>query len=375
MNSPIIFGKDLIDTKAIDQFLNCMGADYARDGALMADAHLGYSMPIGGVMDCADVVVPAYVGYDIGCGMQAVKTTYRPEVCRAHNRDILDSLKHCIPTGCNHHKGKSVASLMQEQLEYSSHWFQEWYHDNNGDTQLGTMGGNNHFIEMGVDRQGLVNIVVHSGSRGVGHKTATRYMQAAAGGKAREGNYPLDFQSEVGQDYWRDMNICLDFALENRRALIRQVSDIMLSLGFVGEVWYATAIDTVHNFAEYRFDMMEGGILRHRKGATAIHDNQQSVCAGNPAVGTFIVKGKKLRPFSLDSVSHGLGRTVSRKQAKATLSLEKMKYDMKGVAAECTERRLDEAPEAYKDWGAVMEAQRYLITVENQITPLLCVKG
>ena len=364
-----IFGDHLIDAGAKEQFFDCLAADYSLRGALMADAHRGYSLPIGGVMWTEGVVVPAYVGYDIGCGMQAVRTSFRVEPIRSHAEGIYTDMKLLIPTGFSHHKDP-ISYMPMQMIREASPFVNDLTKTNAVDCQLGTMGGNNHYIEIGEDMHGYIWIVTHSGSRNLGHKVASHYMKIAGGGKCREGNYPLDMQSEDGVNYWKDMVFCLEFAEASRALLLNQVEDVLLRYGFSGEIIRDSRIDTVHNYAEYISSV--GDQVMHRKGATRVHQDRNSIVAGNPVIGTFLVKGRKDRPISLDSVSHGMGRVGSRKQAKQDISKDQVDSEMKGVVGHIKQ---DEAPSAYKPVGAVMDAQSELLTIEDQIKPIICLKG
>jgi len=364
-----IFGEHLIDPAAKEQFFDCLAQDYSLRGALMADAHMGYSMPIGGVMWTDGVIVPSYVGYDIGCGMQAVMTSYDPHQIKHFSQPIYDMLKYKIPTGFRHHTWQTaVAKCPEVILAGASATFQDIYNNLDADLQLGTMGGNNHYIEIGIDNRNRVCFVVHSGSRGLGHKIATHYMRAAAGGKAKEGHYPLRLDSQIGQDYFNDMLACELWAQHNRKMLLHQVDECLLRMGFLGEIHQPNRIDTVHNYAEHVKDLQ----LIHRKGATKIHNNRRSIIAGNPVAGTFIVVGNANRPVSLDSVSHGMGRTGSRKEANLTISDDMVLSQMGAVVGKI---KREEAPSAYKSVGDVMDAQADLLIIENQIHPVLCLKG
>jgi len=364
-----IFGEHLIDPAAKEQFFDCLAADFSLRGALMADAHLGYSLPIGGVMWTDGVVVPSFVGYDVGCGMQAVQTTFMADAVKAQAQGIYDMLKYEIPTGFRHHTWQtSVAKCPEVIRAAASATFQDIYSKLDADLQLGTMGGNNHYIEVGIDNRDRVCFVVHSGSRGFGHRIATHYMRLAGGGKAKEGNYPLRFDSHDGQNYFHDMLALLAYAKLNRETLLGMVEECMIRLGFCGRALWDTRIDTVHNYAEHVKDLQ----LIHRKGATKIHNNRRSIIAGNPVAGTFIVVGNANRPVSLDSVSHGMGRTGSRKEANLTISDDMVLSQMGAVVGKI---KREEAPSAYKSVGDVMDAQSDLLIIENQIHPVLCLKG
>ncbi len=166
-----------LDGKALAQFYDALSQAFTIRGALMPDAHVGYSLPIGAVMQTQDTIVPAWVGYDIGCGMCAVRTSFSKEDVQANSEDILADIYGTIPLGFNHR---------QEDVPWDydhiprTDAFQELF-NRNGLRQIGTLGGGNHFIEIGYDEEDFVWIITHSGSRGIGHATATHYMKLACG--------------------------------------------------------------------------------------------------------------------------------------------------------------------------------------------------
>lgn len=176
-----IWGLDLIDGKTLHQFLGCMEPYWVKQGALMPDAHYGYTMPIGGVIETDCHVVPAWVGYDIGCGVGAVVTDFNVNDILANGAEIQEALKASIPNGVGVYHDISIAGMGQHNSGKTSEWFQDLYSTQHGDRQLGTLGAGNHYIEVCHDDYGQVIFVVHSGSRGIGHKTAEHYMQLARG--------------------------------------------------------------------------------------------------------------------------------------------------------------------------------------------------
>jgi tRNA-splicing ligase RtcB len=363
-----IYGRHLIEQNTIDQFIGAMAPDWVIRGALMPDAHYGYSMPIGGViLTDHGYVVPAWVGYDIGCGVCFVETTYKPHEVDELRKEILVAIKQRVPVGFKHHKRIVMAHGYPGR---ASDWLRKRYVERNGDYQIGTMGGNNHFIEVGISSKGKVCIVIHSGSRGIGHDVAQHYMKIAGGGKAREGNYPLSTGSHDGRNYLRDMRFMLDFALKNRKVMLMLIHQAMVDLGLKGDIEWDTLINNTHNHAE---ETVHGVI--HRKGATKADDGVLGVVPGSPSVGSYIVRGRG-NADSLWSSSHGAGRTMGRgKKAQEQLDLNEFASDMQGIAAEVSEARLVESPRAYKSPRAVMQEQLELISVVDYVKPLVCVKG
>jgi len=363
-----IYGEHLIDNKAKAQFFQCMAQGFSLKGAMMPDAHLGYTMPIGGViLTDREYVVPSWVGYDIGCGVCMVTTSFHPGEVMNLKKEIYAAIRRNIPVGFNHHNRPVVNHPNQWQ---ATDWFWKMYHEKKGDCQLGTMGGNNHFIEVGLNNLTQVCLVIHSGSRGIGHGVASRYMKLASPtGRASEGSFPLRMDTQLGEDYCLDMDLCLDLARFNRKIMLTLIQDAIRGLGIRGNIITDSLINKTHNHMEVT---VEGNI--HRKGATSSYHGERGVIPGNPAFGSYVVEGRGVAD-ALYSSSHGAGRVGSRKEAKATLSLEEFENDMDGIVADVRAARLDEAPEAYKHPAKVMDSQANLVRVTDQIKPFICVKG
>jgi tRNA-splicing ligase RtcB len=318
-------------------------------------------------MTMSNYVVPSWVGYDIGCGVCAVKTTFDPHSVMMLKKEIYDAIRRKIPVGFKHHE-KALGNH-PNQWE-ATDWFWQMYREKRGDCQIGTMGGNNHFIEVGLNDAGQVCFVIHSGSRGIGHGVASRYIKLASPtGKQSEGSFPLCLDQQVGRDYVMDMNLCLDFALLNRRTMLILMQKAFRELGLDGNIITDSLINKTHNHME----VTDAGNI-HRKGATSSYSGERGVIPGNPKAGSYIVEGRGVAD-ALYSSSHGAGRVGSRKAAKATLSLEDFENDMAGIVADTGVARLDEAPRAYKVPSEVMESQATLVKVVDQIKPFICVKG
>ena len=236
--------------------------------------------------------------------------------------------------------------------------------------QLGTLGGGNHFIEIGYDNFSKVWITVHSGSRNIGNVTGGYHMGVTSGtGKAKEGNYGLPANTPEAKNYMRDHDFCTAFALENRNQIARAVEKC-ISHYCRGTLQPIGLINRTHNHVIY--DRVKN-IYIHRKGATHAEHGMLGVVPGNMRDGVFIVEGKG-NPDSLYSSSHGAGRKMSRSKAK-TLDMGMFKEHMAGITANVSESTLDESPAAYKNIFEVMESQRDLVTVVNHIKPIINVKG
>ena len=368
-----IFSENNIDPAAISQFYDIIKNDEIVAGALMPDAHKGYSLPIGGVVASKGLIFPSFVGYDIGCGMCAVPTTFQKNDIILNAERIRDKILCSIPVGFNHNE-EPVFWQDYDHIPKTETVEDIMNHKNgSGWRQLGTLGGGNHFIEIGSDDTDKVWVVIHSGSRGIGHAIATHYMKIAGGGKAREGYYGLDVESEDGKNYILDLNFGLEYALANRKMMMSKINTAMTSF-CVGSFEWDKLINRNHNHAELRNHPEFGDVWVHRKGATHADEGMMGVIPGNMLDGSFIVKGKG-NINSLWSSSHGAGRILGRKKAKEVLKLEDFEEVMEGILADVDEKRLDESPFAYKNIFTVMEEQKDLVEIVAHVKPIFNVKG
>lgn len=365
-NKPYKIFAEVLEQGALEQFESAMQQDFVVQGALMPDAHTGYSLPIGAVVATEGVVVPAWVGYDIGCGMCAMPTTFKAEEVRQNAKAIFDEIYKAVPVGFNHNQKPVV---WEEALRLDCTPFLAELFNRSGLLQLGTLGGGNHFAEVGEDEKGIVWIVIHSGSRNLGHSVAAAYMRLASGSdKPKEGHYGLHVDSALGRDYIKDLNFCLAFALQNRKTLIYRIINAMRSV-VCGAGMVEMLINRNHNHAELR-----NGLWIHRKGATHAEEGMYGVIPGNMRDGSFIVRGLG-NPNSLYSSSHGAGRVLGRKEAHRVLDMDKFTETMSGVTALVTKETLDESPFAYKNIFDVMAQQTDLVKVLAHVKPIINVKG
>lgn len=359
---------EVLEDEALRQFNEAMALDCVVSGALMPDAHTGYTLPIGAVIAVDGVVFPSFVGYDIGCGMCALRLDgIDADEVEANKADIFDLIYKYIPVGFNVNQESTPYSLDgltdqgREVAERKKH-----------ERALGSLGGGNHFIEVGQDEGCNVWVVIHSGSRGVGHGIATHYMKLAhPDGKCKEGRYGFSVDSDNGKDYIQDLAWCLDFALANRKEMMsRVVRAITEALDIpCYELDFSDLINRNHNHAVER-----DGLWIHRKGATHAEEGMMGVIPGNMRDGSFIVRGKG-NPDSLCSSSHGAGRVLGRKKAKETLNVDDFKATMGDIQAHVGEKTLDESPFAYKDIYEVMRLQADLVDIIAHVRPMINIKG
>jgi tRNA-splicing ligase RtcB len=329
--------------------------------------------------------VPAWVGYDIGCGMIACKFSY-PNIVnlvRENSLEIFDLVNLKIPMG----KGKigshgSVSSIISRgfgvsllnfsKREYNQDIFK--FVKTQAKAHLGSLGSGNHFIEISYDstkeNKDELWLVIHSGSRGVGHKIATHYMKSASGSDSKyEETFALDVTSSDGVEYLSVLKFGLEFALLNRLEMAYRVQDSLRKILNISDLSFEMWVNKNHNHC-----VAEANYFVHRKGATPAKLNERGVIPANMRDGCFLVRGRGSEKF-LQSSSHGAGRKLSRGQAKKQVSLEDFEESMRGIVAPVDSDRIDESPFAYKNIYNVMEAQKESVEIVSHLLPIINWKG
>lgn len=382
MNNKIITNFALNpDENTLKQFDECCSREYVIKASLMPDAHSGYVAPIGSVLVTKDYVVPSWVGYDIGCGMIACRFDGKDLVDRVRiNSDkIYDKVKEMVPMGMgkvNHIQ--NVSDKTKTEFKNLLYKFKTGPHNqevfrflkNKALSHLGSLGEGNHFIELGFDDENSLWLVVHSGSRGVGHTVATHYMKQASGTEKNfEDTYPLEVNSDKGQEYLNILDFGLEFALLNRLEMAYKVRDALRKVLEENSIDFELWTNKNHNHA-----IFENGYYIHRKGATPAKKDERGVIPANMRDGSFLVIGKGNIDF-LESSSHGAGRVLSRKDAKLKINMDEFKDSMEGIKGTVNENTLDEAPFAYKNIYDVMDAQKTSVEIYKHIKPIINWKG
>jgi tRNA-splicing ligase RtcB len=381
---PIKLWLDDIEEGALEQARNLANLPFIHQHvAIMPDAHLGYGMPIGGVMATHDVVIPNAVGVDIGCGMCAQQTSLTG-ISTGKLKAIMAGVRHKVPLGFKHHDKKQKKELMPKPppgltLDDLPIVHQEY---DNARTQLGTLGGGNHFIELQKGSDGHVWIMIHSGSRNLGYRVANFYNRLACQLNVQWGSkippkwqlafLPLD--SPEGRRYLAEMGYCVEFALANRTFMMERIKEIVQLV--MAPVTFGTFINIAHNYAarEYHYHK---NVIVHRKGATRAVAGEYGIIPGSQGAPSYIVRGKG-NEESFHSCSHGAGRKMGRKQAQRQLDLaqEIKNLDGQGIIHALRSRRdLDEAAGAYKNIDRVINDQLDLVEVVVSLRPLAVIKG
>jgi tRNA-splicing ligase RtcB len=251
---------------------------------------------------------------------------------------------------------------------------------------LGTLGGGNHFIEIQKGSDGHVWIMIHSGSRNLGKQVADYYNDVARKLNLKfHSSVPdewglafLPINSEEGDEYIREMQYCVEFALANRKLMMERIEKIMIEMVIDNEikqpVFFDEIINIAHNYAKMENHFGEN-VMVHRKGATLAATDTIGIIPGSQGAKSYIVRGRGKRE-SFNSCSHGAGRRFGRKDACRRLNLNEEMKKMEGIVHGMRNQSdLDEAPGSYKNIKTVMENQSDLVEILVELTPLAVVKG
>ena len=376
---PVLSWAEDLDRETVRQAENLARLPLAAGHvAIMPDAHVGYGMPIGGVLAARGVVIPNAVGVDIGCGMCARRSSLT-SLRRDELERICAVIRRLVPLGFRHHRRKQRQDLMPAAGERLPVVEREY---ENALFQLGTLGGGNHFIEIQQGSDGRVWLMVHSGSRNLGFRVANHYNRTAAelNRRWKESAPPgwqlahLPAASREGRLYLAEMRFCVEFAAANRRLIMERVEEAVRECRPGAE--FDRFIDIAHNHAALERHFGEE-VYVHRKGATPAERGMYGIVPGSQGSPSYIVRGLG-NPESFRSCAHGAGRRLGRKQARRLLSLEeeRKRLDRQGIVHSLASRNdLDEAAGAYKDITRVMRLQDDLVEVVVELTPLAVVKG
>lgn len=312
----LIFGEHDDATK--QQLEQCVTAADGAVGVLCADGHLGYSMPIGGVVGYPKHVSPSGVGFDIACGNLAVKTDVKyADVVQDADR-IANEIQSRISFGVGRKNNEPVDDAVLERIAKADVPGQRGL-ASLAASQLGTVGSGNHYVDVLEDTDGYLWIACHFGSRGFGHKTATMFMNIAQGlapdAKNHDGGMMappllLDMDLTSGQDYLAAAHLAGEYAYAGRRHVVQKVLDILGN---------PQSLDVIHNHHNFAWVEFHNGMeyFVHRKGATPAFPRQRGFIGGNMNDICVIVEGQdsELSQDSLYSTVHGAGRVMSRTAA------------------------------------------------------------
>lgn len=390
---------DSVDEKCLEQAANLAKLPFIHKWvSLMPDTHAGKGMPIGGVLACDGVVIPNAVGVDIGCGMAFVQTNIPVSVLRETItgsgtllQSIIGDILRGVPTGFAHHSKPQASAVLDRAKEELSRYEADSEliaNIDEGYFQIGTLGGGNHFIELQEDENGLCTIMLHSGSRNFGYRICGYFNDIAKTLNERwfskvEPEWGLAFlpvDTHEGQQYLNWMNLAMDFAYENRAAMLKSVMAIFSRsvekfTGLIPE--FSDEINCHHNYAALE-NHYGKNIYVHRKGAIRAREGDLGIIPGAMGSASYIVRGKG-NPESFMSSSHGAGRIYSRSKAMELFSVERVIVDLKEQNVVLGKSKKSDVPEesrfAYKDIDTVMANQSDLTEPIKRLFTVGVVKG
>ncbi|OQX51461.1 hypothetical protein B5M47_00465 [candidate division CPR3 bacterium 4484_211] len=348
--------------------------------ALMPDAHVGYGMPIGGILALKGHICPNAVGVDIGCGMVFTPTNLTArEIAKKDLEKLVQQIMRDIPTGFNIHKKPKTAPPFLQNPKLPSVLEKEI---DRALKSLGTLGGGNHFIDIQKDQEGKIALMIHSGSRHFGLSIAKYYHQ-----KAREIcqkkniDLPtpdlayLESDSTLGQEYIRAMNLAMQYAKENRRQLMEATKKAVKEI--FPQAKFGQELNAHHNYAALETHFGEK-VWVHRKGAIRAGEKDPVIVPGSMTTHSYVGVGLG-NPDSFNSCAHGAGRKLGRREAKRRYRVEEILKDIEeqGVILGKIKKGdiAEESRFSYKNIEEVIENQKDLAKMEIQLTPLASIIG
>lgn len=372
MDAPI-WGRELIDDAAIAQLQNAMRLPVTVGGALMPDAHVGYGIPIGGVVALENAVAPYMVGVDIACRM--MMSIYPAEYADmfengSHREQIKKAMREetRFGIGAQFDKYDRREHAVLDSPDWESTRLLKHLKDKAA-AQLGTSGSGNHFVDagvlevdaaggatLGVEAGRYLAIMTHSGSRGVGANIADHYSKLAQKVTPLPDNLRhlawLPMESQEGEEYWISMNLAGEFASACHHTMHRAIGK-RLKMKPIRQV------ENHHNFA-WKEEWNGRTVYVHRKGATPAHKGVLGIVPGSQGHDSFIVVGRGSTE-SINSASHGAGRVMSRTQAKKTIAKVSRDLWLREKGVELLGGGIDESPQVYKNIEEVIALQSDLI--------------
>jgi tRNA-splicing ligase RtcB len=362
--------------------------------AAMPDVHWGMGATVGSVIPTKGAIIPAAVGVDIGCGMMAVQTSLQAIHLPDNLHGIREAIEKMVPVGRTDNGGPNDRGAWKDA---PAHHLDEWakldaryaaiiakfpkLNHVQRVNHLGTLGTGNHFIEVCLDEEQRVWFMLHSGSRGVGNRFGTFFIELAKQDMRQWMINPPDTDlaylpqgTEHFKDYVEAVHWAQDYAMANRQLMMGNVITAVQECGLV-PAFDATlqVVNCHHNYVAWENHYGEN-VLVTRKGAVRARVGDRGIIPGSMGAQSFIVRGKG-NPESFTSCSHGAGRAMSRAEAKRRFTIDDHIAATAGVECRKDAGVIDETPMAYKPISAVMEAQKDLVEVVHTLRQVVCVKG
>ena len=389
-----------VEDAALRQLKNVASLPFVhRHVAVMPDVHWGKGATVGSVIPCKGAIVPAAVGVDIGCGMMAVQTSLTSHQLPEDLSGLRSAIEAAVPHGRTNDGRKGDRGAWADLPKDVEKAWATTLHRNkpladghaaiveahpkiakaNNVAHLGTLGTGNHFIEICLDEADRVWVMLHSGSRGIGNRIGSYFIERAKREMERWFIHLPDKDlaylaegSEHFYDYIKAVGWAQDYARANRQIMMDRVLAVMekrfrdFALGDV-------AVNCHHNYVSKETHFGEEVWLT-RKGAVSAGEGELGIIPGSMGAKSFIVRGKGNKE-SFCSCSHGAGRSMSRTEAKRRFTLEDHAKATEGVECRKDSDVIDETPMAYKDIDAVMAAQADLVEIVHTLKQIVCVKG
>jgi tRNA-splicing ligase RtcB len=361
--------------------------------ALMPDCHLGKGTTVGTVIATDKAIIPAAVGVDIGCGMNAVRLSLKASDLPDSLISIRRQIERDVPLGAGGSRKKPVALRKLSSALKEGRGFKRWYERfaqgrktdeisllKKTELQLGTLGSGNHFIELCTDENQDVWVMLHSGSRGIGNMIGSYFIERARRRMERlsihlpDGDLAwLTEGDDDFDDYVEAVNWAQDYALENRRIMMETTISALRRHIPINFTLTQEAINCHHNYVEKETHFGRN-LWVTRKGAIRARVDDLGIIPGSMGQRSYIVRGKG-EPESYCSCSHGAGRKMSRSRARNIFTVADLVQQTKGVECRKDKMVLDEIPSSYKDIDEVMANQADLVEVVHTLKAVLCVKG
>lgn len=386
---PVRIYTDIVEAQALAQLKNIARLPFIHSHvAAMPDVHLGIGATVGSVIPTKGAIIPAAVGVDIGCGMNALQLSLSADQLPDNLRRIRSAIEGAVPVGFDRHRDKaarrgsckplnnSLNSIIQKHpglFKMMKKPRETWVQ------QMGSLGGGNHFIEICLDENQQVWIMLHSGSRGIGNVFGRYFIRLAKNDmKQHISQLPdkdLAYFTEGAQhfdDYVEAVTWAQEYARLNRlemmALIVEAISPRLPPFKIVGE-----AINCHHNYVvkERHFDAQ---VYLTRKGAISAREGELGIIPGSMGVQSYIVRGKGSAE-SFCSCAHGAGRAMSRTAAKKQFNAQDLARQTEGVECRKDAAVVDEIPAAYKDIDQVMANQSDLVEVVHRLKQVVCVKG
>ena len=388
---PIHIWTEQIEDAAMQQLRNVARLPFiAPHGvAAMPDVHWGVGATVGSVIATRGAIIPAAVGVDIGCGMNAVRTSLKASDLPESLSRLRGQIERDVPLGPGgkHQRTDVVAKLFDRLPMGDKRWgralilgFAGAGSSERAAAQLGTLGSGNHFIEVCIDEAQDVWVMLHSGSRGTGNIIGRQFIEQARQLAEKYfitlpdrdlAFFPVN--TPEFEDYVAAVGWCQDYAMENRRVMMENVIAAMARHIPKPFTLTSEAVNCHHNYIA-KENHFGDNLWVTRKGAIRARLGDLGIIPGSMGQRSYIVRGLGDED-SYHSCAHGAGRRMGRKEAARRFTVDDLKAQTEGVECRKDSSVLDEIPSAYKDIDEVMERQRDLVEVVHTLKQVLCVKG